>query len=116
MARDIQPDNFFLKFTNTNVLPGNNDLEYYYREGEIWATGTLNLFEPKTLNLNQSTTSRTTRIKSVLDPIMNGGVFITPAGESITLKSGRIVGGMTLRHIEHIEYIQYYLILKLLIY
>ena len=83
MARDIQPDNFFLKFTNTNVLPGNNDLEYYYREGEIWATGTLNLFEPKTLNLNQSTTSRTTRIKSVLDPIMNGGVFITPEGESI---------------------------------
>ena len=83
MARDIQPDNFFLKFTNTNVLPGNNDLEYYYREGNIWATGTLNLFEPKTLNLNQSTTSRTTRIKSVLDPIMNGGVFITPEGESI---------------------------------
>jgi len=83
MARDRQPDNFFLKFTNTNVLPGNNDLEYYYREGDIWAVGTLNLFEPKSLNLDQSTTSRTTRIKSVSDPIINGGIFITPEGESI---------------------------------
>ena len=83
MARDIQPDNFFLKFTNTNILPGNNDLEYYYREGEIWATGTENLFEPKSLNLSLSTTSRTTLIKSVSDPIIDGGIFITPEGESI---------------------------------
>ena len=52
MARDIQPDNFFLKFTNVDVLPGNNDLEYYYREGEILATGTENIFEPKVLNLD----------------------------------------------------------------
>ncbi len=83
MARDIQPDNVFLKFTNANVLSGNNTLTYYYREGKIWATGTENLFEPKYLDLDASTTSRTTRIKSVSDPIINGGIFITPEGESI---------------------------------
>ena len=83
MARDIQPDNVFLKFTNANVLSGNNTLTYYYREGKIWATGTENLFEPKYLDLDPSTTSRTTRIKSVSDPIINGGIFITPEGESI---------------------------------
>ena len=83
MARDIQPDNVFLSFTNANILSGNNTLTYYYREGVIFATGTENLFEPKILTLSESTTSRTTRIKSVLDPIINGGVFITPEGESI---------------------------------
>ena len=83
MARDIQPDNIFLKFTNANVLAGNNTLTYYYREGVIWATGTENLFEPKILDLDASTTSRTTRIKSISDPIINGGTFITPEGESI---------------------------------
>lgn len=83
MVRDIQPDNFFLNFTNVNTLPGNNDLEYYYREGEIWATGTENIFEPKVLNLSQSDISRTTLIKSVSDPIIDGGMFITPEGESI---------------------------------
>ena len=83
MARDTQPDNVFLKFTNANTLSGNNDLTYYYREGVIYATGTENLLEPKYLNLDPSTTSRTTRIKSKSDPIINGGVFITPEGESI---------------------------------
>jgi len=83
MARDIQPDNVFLSFTNVNVLSGNNILTYYYREGEIIATGTENLFEPKILTLTESTTSRTTRIKSVLDPIINGGIFVTPEGENI---------------------------------
>ena len=83
MARDIQPDNIFLKFTNVNVLAGNNVLTYYYREGVIVATGTENLFEPKILDLDASTTSRTTRIKSKSDPIINGGTFITPEGESI---------------------------------
>lgn len=83
MARDIQPHNYFLKFTNVDVLPGNNDLEYYYREGEILATGTENIFEPKVLNLDQETISKTTLIKSVNDPVLDGGVFITPEGESI---------------------------------
>ncbi len=83
MARDIQPDNIFLKLTNANILPGNNDLCYYYREGKIWATGTENLFEPKFLNLDPSTRSKTTLIKAKTDPIMNDGIFITPEGESI---------------------------------
>lgn len=87
MARDIQPDNIFLKFTNVNVLAGNNVLTYYYREGVIVATGTENLFEPKILDLDASTTSRTTRIKSKSDPIINGGTFITPEGESIPHKA-----------------------------
>lgn len=83
MARDIQPDNIFLKLTNANTLPGNNDLSYYYREGKIWATGTENLFEPKFVNLDPSTKSKTTLIKAKNDPIINGGEFITPEGESI---------------------------------
>jgi len=83
MARDIQPDNIFLRLTNANTLPGNNDLSYYYREGRIWATGTENLFEPKFVNLDPSTRSKTTLIKAKTDPIINGGIFITPEGESI---------------------------------
>ncbi len=83
MARDIQPDNIFLKLTNANTLPGNNDLCYYYREGKIWATGTENLFEPKTVNLDPSTRSKTTLIKAQSGPVINDGVFITPEGESI---------------------------------
>lgn len=83
MARDIQPDNIFLKLTNASTLSGSNDLSYYYREGKIWATGTENLFEPKFVNLDPSTRSKTTLIKAKSDPIINGGVFITPEGESI---------------------------------
>lgn len=83
MARDIQPDNIFLRLTNANTLPGNNDLSYYYREGRIWATVTENLFEPKFVNLDPSTRSKTTLIKAKTDPIINGGIFITPEGESI---------------------------------
>jgi hypothetical protein len=83
MARDIQPDNIFLRLTNASTLQGNNDLEYYYREGRIWATGTENLFEPKFVNLDPSTRSKTTLIKAKTDPIINGGIFITPEGESI---------------------------------
>ena len=83
MARDIQPDNVFFRLTNANTLDGNNDLSYYYREGVIWATGTENLFEPKYVNLEPTTKSKTTLIKAKADPILNGGVFITPEGESI---------------------------------
>ena len=83
MARDIQPDNVFLKLTNVNKLDPPNDLCYYYREGKIWATGTENLFEPKFVNLDPSTKSKTTLIKAKNDPIINGGEFITPEGESI---------------------------------
>ena len=83
MARDIQPDNVFFRLTNAKTLPGNNDLSYYYREGVIWATGTENLFEPKYVNLEPSTRSKTTLIKAKDDPTLNGGVFITPEGESI---------------------------------
>jgi len=78
MARDIQPDNVFFRLTNAKTLPGNNDLSYYYREGVIWATGTENLFEPKYVNLEPSTRSKTTLIKAKNDPIINNGVFITP--------------------------------------
>ena len=83
MARDIQPDNVFFRLTNAKNLPGNNDLSYYYREGVIWATGTENLFEPKYVNLEPSTRSKTTLIKAKNDPIIDDGVFITPEGESI---------------------------------
>ena len=83
MARDIQPDNVFFRLTNANTLDGNNDLSYYYREGVIWATGTENLFEPKYVNLEPSTRSKTTLIKAKNDPIIDDGVFITPEGESI---------------------------------
>ena len=68
MARDIQPDNVFFRLTNAKNLPGNNDLSYYYREGVIWATGTENLFEPKYVNLEPSTRSKTTLIKAKDDP------------------------------------------------
>ena len=78
MARDIQPDNVFFRLTNANTLNGNNDLSYYYREGVIWATGTENLFEPKYVNLEPTTKSKTTLIKAKADPILNGGVFKTP--------------------------------------
>jgi len=78
MARDIQPDNVFFRLTNANTLDGNNDLSYYYREGVIWATGTENLFEPKYVNLEPTTKSKTTLIKAKADPILNGGVFKTP--------------------------------------
>ena len=84
MARDIQPDNIFFRLTNaTTFLDSNNDLSYYYREGRIWAIGTENLFEPKFVNLDPSTRSKTTLIKAKTDPIINGGIFITPEGESI---------------------------------
>ena len=83
MARDIQPDNVFFRLTNANTLDGNNDLSYYYREGVIWATGTENLFEPKYVNLEPTTKSKTTLIKAKVHPILNGGVFITPEGVEI---------------------------------
>ena len=83
MARDIQPDNVFFRLTNAKNLPDDNDLSYYYREGVIWATGTENLFEPKYVNLEPSTRSKTTLIKAKNDPIIDDGVFITPEGESI---------------------------------
>lgn len=83
MSRDRQPDNVFLTFENIDTLSGNNSMFYYYREGAIYIDGSENITEPKQLDLDQATTSRTTRIKSRTAPVLDGGVFITPEGESI---------------------------------
>lgn len=83
MARDRQPDNIFLTFENANTLSGNNSMFYYYREGILYIDGSENVSEPKYLNLDAPTISRTTRIKSRTAPQINGGIFITPEGESI---------------------------------
>jgi len=84
MARQRQPDNIFLTFKNVETLSGDNNLNYFYREGQIYTDGAENRLEPKQVNLSQSLQSRSTRILTRSASIAGGsGTYITEEGVSI---------------------------------
>jgi hypothetical protein len=84
MARQRQPDNIFLTFKNVETLSGDNNLNYFYREGQIFTDGGENLLEPKQINLSQSLQSRSTRIFTRAQTVASGsGTYVTEEGVSI---------------------------------
>jgi hypothetical protein len=84
MARQRQPDNIFLTFKNVETLSGDNNLNYFYREGQIFTDGGENLLEPKQINLSQSLQSRSTRILTRSGSIAAGsGTYTTEEGVPI---------------------------------
>jgi hypothetical protein len=84
MARQRQPDNIFLTFKNVETLSGDNNLNYFYREGQIFTDGGENLLEPKQINLSQSLQSRSTRILTRSASVAGGsGTYVTEEGVSI---------------------------------
>lgn len=84
MARQRQPDNIFLTFKNVETLSGDNNLNYFYREGQIFTDGGENLLEPKQIFLSSSLASRSTRIYTRAQTIATGsGTYTTEEGVAI---------------------------------